>query len=180
MIARLWLRSMTFRVLVGMAGQLPFLLAAPYALFGHPHDPLSGLSGLGGAIGMPLAARLREPEYWQLDKKARRRVCEVQLTAQPSGDRQLDSIAVGRLRASADKEKLGRTAPRVALLVMIATPVVAALRTGNGWWLIAALPLALCLAGWLRARPRSTAQARLDRLVDRMGESSARGRPSCG
>jgi hypothetical protein len=61
MMARWWLRSpLTIRALVGLAVLVPFLLALPYPMFGHPVDPFGGLAGLGGPIGVLIAARFRD------------------------------------------------------------------------------------------------------------------------
>jgi hypothetical protein len=173
MWARWWLRlPMTIRVLVRLAPMLPFSAALPYAVFGHPQDPFGGLSGgLGGLIGVLIAGRLREPEYWQLDKQSRRRARLVHHTGEPSGDRQIDTMALGWLSRSAERERWNVVIP-VSSVVMIATPVVAALRTGLEWWLIASLSGVLYLAFWSAGRRHEGPQARLDRFVDRMGRAS--------
>jgi hypothetical protein len=171
-MARLWLRDqMAARVLVGLVVLVPFLLAVPYAMFNPPLDPLGGLGGLGGPIGVLIAARRRDPAYWRLDKESRRRVREVQHTGQPSGDRQVDDIAVARLSMSAEKEKANVVVTPVALTVMIATPAVAALRTGHEWWFVASLPAVLCLAWWLAVGRGEGPRVRLDRLTAQLGRA---------
>jgi hypothetical protein len=176
MMTRLWLRStLTIRVLVSLVLLLPFFLAMPYAIRGPSGDPFGDIFGLLGLVGGLISSRIREPEYWRLDKQSRQRVREVQYTGQPSGDRQLDEIAAGRLSRDAEKDKANRVAVPVALGLMIAIPVVAALLTGHEWWLLASLPAVLCLAGWLPARRREGPQARLDRLVDRIGGAASGG-----
>lgn len=170
MVARWWFGlPLTLRVFGSYAVLTPFLVGLPYAMFGRPVDPFSGLAGLGGAIGALVGARLRDPEYWELDKEARRRVREVQFTGQPSGNPQLDGIAIGRLSLSVKNEKANAVSRGVVVLLMLAIPIVAVVRTGHGWWLITSLPGVLCLAAWSGARRGDSPRVRLDRLLDQLG-----------
>jgi hypothetical protein len=166
-MARWWLRlPLTVRVFVALAVLVPCLLSMPYALFSHPLNPFGGLAGLGGPVGTLIAARFRDPEYWRLDKGARWRVREVQRTGQPSGDPQLDRLAVGRLSLIVKNEKANAVGLCITFALMLVTPVVAAVRTGHGWWLSAALPGALLLALWSGARRGDRPRVRLNRLID--------------
>jgi hypothetical protein len=70
---------------------------------------------------------------------------------------------------SAKNERANAVSLRVIFVLMAVTPVVAALRTGDEWWLVASLPVVLCLALWSGAHRGDSPRVRLNQLVDRIG-----------
>jgi hypothetical protein len=173
---RLWWYSSPywFRVVAGLLLALPFVLSFPNALFGGGHDPFSGFSGLGGYLGAVISRRYREREYWRLDRRERQAVVRAQASGEPSGDQELDRIAVDRLARAAEKKQADRVFIPIFLAVFTAVPVIAAIRT-SPWWLLCVAPGLLLGVVWLTRHDGH--QARLDRLVTAMGEGGP-GQPS--
>jgi hypothetical protein len=155
----IWTRLAFVAALVG-----PWSFTISLAMFGEHSPPSMLLSNLIVVIAMFYGDRA----FLRLPGAARRRVIEVQRSGRPSGDHELDLIALDRLRSAAlaapAHRILTQTVVAVLLVGYVALPVTAAVH-GSGWWLLTLLPAALVGVALLAGGTSADRRGRLDRLL---------------
>ncbi|QTE30862.1 hypothetical protein [Pengzhenrongella sicca] len=132
----------------------PWMLAISPALF---DGRSSSGPAIGSLIGVLVGSSLRDRKFLKLSGSARRRVIAVQRSGQRSGDPLLDKIALERLQRAVLGFRSDRIVMPILLAILVAIPVIAAVRDG-GWWLLCLLPGAVVAvvlpAPWARLDPR--------------------------
>jgi len=136
------------------------LAVAPiYASLGalHPAIAAGMVSGSLGTVGATLGRRYRFSDFWALSPADRQAVRAATRSGTSTGRPDLDALAC---RILADQVQGYRAMVVIILvlsLLLLAIPVVAAVRV-NPWWVLADLPFAIMLgrslSRWRDPRPR--------------------------
>ena len=119
---------------VAFAATAGFTVCLGPALFGEQHW---NLGGLGGFLGAAIGSRLRNRDYWQLDRTGRH---EVDQAVRPASPRArtcwTPSHATVWLRPSAAAPRGNTLAIAVSAAALLAAPVLALARTQDRLYLL--------------------------------------------
>lgn len=146
------------QTVISVAVVLPLVSAAAVAVTGRQTAAGFGMAGLPGIVVTAWAVRRGG---WDLSGAERMTVWDTKLSGRSSGDQYLDAIAAYQLHSCTRSQLADKVALTGLVVASAVGPVVAALRTGNGWWLVALLvPVVLAVI----VAPRVSGEPCADRL----------------
>lgn len=110
------------------------------------------LGGISGGLGATAGSLYRDRSYLRLPDDRRARVRRVMRSGTPSGDAELDDVALRKLRESVKTLRSDRVLMSSLAASLVAFIVYVALRTGL--WALAVVPMTalLSLRAWRRWR----------------------------
>ncbi|GGM18849.1 hypothetical protein GCM10011594_43660 [Nakamurella endophytica] len=113
----------------------------------------------------PTVGWATDRDYCRLSADERVQVARTCRTAQPSGVRAVDTVAVNRLERAAKSYRSDRIIVPIVLAVLLAAPIVAAFRQ-SAWWLLTELPGPLVATRLIQAQRSLDPRTQLSRLRD--------------
>lgn len=132
------------------------------AVFGHGQWTIGG--AIGGLVGGLAGARSSDTGFWRLSVPDRRRVLTAARSGTPTWDVEVDLLVLDQLERAARHARSQRPSSLLLGGLLLALPVLAAVRTGTGWYLLCLLPMAVPVSVLMREAVAEDPRTRLARF----------------